>query len=120
MARTAFLSVPIAAFLTATGGTDFEPDGVQATVAAVYVIGLVALGVLGGWRALPLFALVYTAAAAVHEVFFWVDDPSSSGLDDMSPMVGLMVVLPFTLPLIAIGALVARIARRHERYPRRA
>jgi hypothetical protein len=110
--RTALLAALVAVLLTATEQTDFEPDGVQVAVAAAYAVGFVSLGVLGGFRALPIFAVAYVGAAMINQWFFWHDDPTRSGTDDMDPLAGVFFVLPFALIAIAIAAGVTRLVRR--------
>ncbi len=101
--RALLLSLPVAIFEAATGWQDWEPDAIQAVIAVGWVGGMLALGALAGWRALPCFAAVYVAAAAlleatVHETPQGECDPFCS-----SPATGVVFVLPFLLVLLLIG-----------------
>jgi hypothetical protein len=108
------LALVVAGGTTATAGSDFDEEGVQAAAAVGCFLALLLIGVVGGARVLVVFALAYVVAAVVHTEFFWSDDPTRSGTDDLDPMAGIVVVLPFALLVVAMGV-VARYALRRER-----
>jgi hypothetical protein len=49
---------------------------------------------------------VYTAELIVATVFFWKDDPALRGIDDFPPLAGIVLLLPFVLVAMALGAAV--------------
>jgi hypothetical protein len=109
--------VLLAAFVAGTASVDVEPDGLQALVVAVYVVGLVGVGYFGGWWALPTFAIAFFVASAIYGSYFWHDDPRIAGIDDIDPTWGYALLLPFVLVPIALGALARRAARISRQSP---
>jgi hypothetical protein len=81
-------------------------DRPRAVYLAAYLIlglALVTLGLRGGWRALPVFAVTYGVGCVIWQMFFWTNDPVLSGIDDIPPIAGFFVTAPFALVLVAAG-----------------
>ena len=96
-------SLFLAGFIEATSG-DVEPDWLYALIIPGWVGGLIALGYLGGWQALPLFTISYACALAVHSVAFYERDPRCVEWCGAPGADSLVLVLPFLLVPVAIGA----------------
>lgn len=108
-------SVLLAAFVAGTASLDIEPDALQAVAVASYVVGFMAIGYLGSWWVLPIFAVAFFLASNVYQSYFWHDDSRIGGIDDIEPMWGFEIMLPFVMVPIALGA-VARQATRLWRH----
>lgn len=104
----ALLAVPVAVLSETAGWRDVEPDVFAAIVYTAMVAGILAVGVVAGWRGAVVFAAVFAVAAAVEETWVYTE-PNPAGCDPFcsSPWTGIFYGLPFAMLLITIGA-VAR------------
>lgn len=102
--RALFLSVPFAAYLVALPDLDL-PTWSTPLIMFGYFVGPYVIGAQAGWRALPTFAAVFVAVSSVHQAVFWYDDPSVSGMDDIPPVAGILLIVPLMLVPMALGAL---------------
>jgi hypothetical protein len=80
-----------------------RPHAVYLTAYVILAVSLVLLGVHGRWRALLVFAIAYGVGCALWQAFWWTDDPTLSGIDDIAPLGGFIVTTPFALVLIGAG-----------------
>ena len=104
MRRAVVLSLPLAASLFVA---------VSPVVLVAAGLGALALGAFAGRVALAGFALAYAALSVGYQLLLWEDDPALTGIDDIPPVAGIVLVLPFALVPIGLGALAtARLRRR--------
>jgi hypothetical protein len=102
------LSVPFAAYLLAL--SDADPAAwAKPLIVAGYVVGPYVIGALAGWRGLPIFAGVFFATSILYQAFLWRDHPAFSGIDDIPPIAGIVLVVPFMLVPMALGAASRRL-----------
>lgn len=97
------LSVPFAAYLLALPDAD-PAEWAKPLIVAGYVVGPYLIGALAGWRALPTFAGAFFASSILYQLLLWHDDPVLSGIDDIPPVAGIVLVVPFILVPMALGA----------------
>ena len=112
--RLVAASAAMAVFVDLTSG-DVEPDALQVLAGVVWVLGLLALGGLGGGWSLIAFSAPFCLVALVHEKYFY--DPPRFGCDPIcgSPAEGIPYVLPFLLVLLACGWAGGAFVRRRSR-----
>jgi hypothetical protein len=103
-------AVIVAAFL-ATFVREGKPDAVYLTAYVVLALALLSLGLFGRGRALPVFAGTYTVGCVLWQWLWWTDAPELSGIDDIPPIGGFFITVPFALVLITVGWAGASIAR---------
>jgi hypothetical protein len=96
-------SACIVAGFVAVFARDDWPHCVYVTAYGVTAVALVLLGAVWRVHALWAFALAYLAGCIVWRLFLWQDDPQLTGMDDISPIGGYLVTVPFALVLIGIG-----------------
>jgi uncharacterized membrane protein len=82
---------------------DDRPRAIYLAAYAIMALAFISLGVLGRWRALPVFAATYGIGCVMWQTFWWTDDPTLSGIDDIPPIGGFFLTAPFALLLIAAG-----------------
>jgi hypothetical protein len=87
-------------------------DAVVFTAYGVMAIALLTLGFAGGGRALLAFAATYALGCVLWQWLWWTDDRDLSGIDDIPPIGGYFVTVPFALLLIAAGWAFAAVAAR--------
>jgi hypothetical protein len=89
-------------------------DGKADDYAYVLVaLSAIALGYVSGrrWSVLAVGAIF--AVAIVVQQLAWVDDPVRSGIDDLAPIGGL-VLIPLPMALTAVGVGIAHVRARTE------
>jgi hypothetical protein len=97
------LTVPFAVYLLALPDSDPAP-WVKPLIVAGYLVGPYLIGALAGWRALPIFASVFFPLSILYQVLVWHDDPDLTGIDDIPPVAGVVLVVPLMLLPMAFGA----------------
>lgn len=107
------LGVALGVGIGAVDGSAIEPGWLELLTVAACVGGLLVMGALGRWRALPAFAIPYATYVLIEHAIVWNDDPNLYGLDDSGPAVGLIVVLPPALLAIALG-IIGRAMLKHR------
>jgi hypothetical protein len=110
------LAVPVAIASEMSGWRDLEPDGLAALVYVSVVVGLLAVGVLAGWRGVVAFIPVFVIAAIVEESIVYKPPRTDCDPFCSSPVGGVMFVLPFELAQIGLGIARAR-NREGDRLP---
>jgi len=88
-----------------------KPAAVYLTAYAVLALALLSLGLFGRGRALPVFAGTYALGCVLWQWLWWTDTPDLTGIDDIPPIGGFFITVPFALVLIAAGWASASIAR---------
>jgi hypothetical protein len=113
--RTAFvlLAIPVGVGAEMAGWRDIEPDGLNAVVLVAVLVGLVAPGVLAGWRGAVAFVPVYVVAAMIEQSAVYVQPTDGCDPFCSSPMHGLIFGIPFELALIGLGILGRRGVMSH-------
>ena len=104
MLRAIAISVPMAAFLAATGD-DSDPNWWQVVVGVAFVVGPAAVGYLTGWLGTATLGVAYVAGVAAYES--WWAEPEAS----CDPCVSGEVALPFVIAFALLGALVRHAGR---------
>jgi hypothetical protein len=105
----------VAGFLAVFVRDDW-PEFVYWAAYGVLVIALVSIGAVWRIHALRTFGLVYFAGCVIWQLFLWTDDPQLRGIDDIPPIGGYFVTVPFALVLIAVGVTgTAVVDRLHAR-----
>ena len=112
--RALVASIPLAAYLLALPDTD-PPDWAAPLIIAGYVVGPYLVGVMAGARALVIFPVVYLAGSILYQTLFWHDDPELSGIDDIPPIAGIVLVVPIMLVPTAVGVASRELWTRTRR-----
>jgi hypothetical protein len=101
----------LAVFATATSGDLPRSPYTDIAVATIDVAGLMLFGWVARWSGLWMFSVAFIGASLIHQEFFWQDNPTASGTDDLGPSI-LVLALPVALGLIAMGTLARDLRDR--------
>jgi hypothetical protein len=102
-ARTAIASTTYPIVLVALSRLGLSHGPGVALMLILFLALPVVIGLIGGWWALPIFAVAFAADVVIYQLLFWDDNPMLDGTDDLPPAV-TVAGLVFLLPLVWLGA----------------